>query len=272
MRALVLASVLSALTLIPSSGHAGSLQVAAVSDLPPVAGIGSSRETYRGYVFDLSETAGHQNAAEMAGALRHQLDIVESVGLSQRVLTFFRTVPIVADEMACLNAKEPKARALACYGLPAGLRPAADEFTVWDSDKGQYANVSAVDLAHDTGRGVVMIRPLPIDPLRPVMLHEMLHAYHYEMLPNGFKNKAIAAHYQDAKSGQLYPADAYLMTNEPEFFAVTASVFLYGKDSQEPFTRANIKQKQPEYYRYLVWLFGFDPDRPPGAKPVASAD
>jgi hypothetical protein len=53
---------------------------------------------------------------------------------------------------------------------------------------------------------------------------------------------------------------------------VTASVFLYGKDGKEPFARANLKQKQPDYFKYLVWLFGFDPDRGPNASPVASAD
>jgi hypothetical protein len=48
------------------------------------------------------------------------------------------------------------------------------------------------------------------------------------------------------------------LTNEREFFALTASVFLYGKDGQ--LTRSDLKEKQPDYFKYLVGLFGFDPD------------
>jgi hypothetical protein len=88
-------------------------------------------------------------------------------------------------------------------------------------------------------------------------------------VPRGFKNAGILLHYNRAKDGQLYPAEAYLTTNEREFFAVTASVFLYGNDG--PITRPTLKEKQPDYYKYLVYVFGFDPDRAPSASPVASA-
>jgi hypothetical protein len=123
--------------------------------------------------------------------------------------------------------------------------------------------------------GVVLIRPIMLDdPVkykqRPVILHELLHAYHNVIMPQGFKNPGVLLHYDLAKGGNLYPAGAYLMSNEKEFFAVTASVFLYGKVAAEPFTRSNLKQKQPDYYNYLVYLFGFDPDQAPIA-PVALA-
>ena len=42
----------------------------------------------------------------MADALRHQIDIVEDVGLSQRALNFFHTVPILVDDFACLYIEE----------------------------------------------------------------------------------------------------------------------------------------------------------------------
>jgi hypothetical protein len=61
----------------------------------------------------------------------------------------------------------------------------------------------------------------------------------------------------------------YHMTNEKEFFAVTGSAFLYGEN--DGLTRAELKQKQPEYYRYLVWMFGFNPDRSPMALNVTRA-
>jgi hypothetical protein len=85
------------------------------------------------------------------------------------------------------------------------------------------------------------------------------------LLPDGFKNEAVLFYYKRAKDGGLYSQspDLYLLTNERQFFAVTASVFLYGQD--HALARAELKQKQPEYYQYLVWMFGFDPDRSPMA-------
>ena len=60
------------------------------------------------------------------------------------------------------------------------------------------------------------------------------------------------------------------MKNHREFFAVTASIFLSGmKSIQEPHTRAQLKEKLPKYYKYLVELFGFDPE-PSNVTPVAS--
>ena len=57
--------------------------------------------------------------------------------------------------------------------------------------------------------------------------------------------------------------------NDSEFFAVTASIFLAGKELiHEPKTREALKEKLPDYYKYLVGVFGFDPD--PSKTPIAS--
>jgi hypothetical protein len=53
---------------------------------------------------------------------------------------------------------------------------------------------------------------------------------------------------------------------------VTASIFLAGNDAvHEPYTRAKLKEKQPDYFKYLVGLFGFDPDTS-NLTPAASAN
>jgi hypothetical protein len=244
-----------------------------------------NHETYRGYFLDLTAIADRQDFLAIADALRHQIDVVESVGLSQRVLQFFHTVPIVTDEFACLSSGSAKSDtksdterpvlAVACYGpfAPERFQRTSHRIrTFWDHETLQWANPDPVDLAEDTHRGVVMVRPRVPDPQAPILLHEFLHAYHANILPQGVKNSAVLFYHNVATSKQLYPADAYLMTNEKEFFAVTASVFLYGRANQEPFTRSNLKQKQPEYYQYLVWLFGFDPDGAPSSSPVASVN
>jgi hypothetical protein len=236
---------------------------------------GRDYQSYHGYSLELSAVQERQDVAALIDTLRRQLDLVESVGLSARLLDFFHTLPIVVDEAACVPAEDAKLRPSACYGPFAPLRfQHVRGATFWDNDKGQWSNPDTIGFAEDTRLGVVMVRPSALYPSsvekeRPVLLHELLHAYHANMLPNGLNNAVILSHYKAAKA--IYPSDAYLMSNEKEFFAVTASVFLYGKETIEPFTRAKIKEKQPEYYNYLVWMFGFDPDRKEGVTPLASA-
>ena len=81
----------------------------------------------------------------------------------------------------------------------------------------------------------------------------MLHAYHDHILPDGYANHAAKSWFTAASEQAIYPSDQYLMSNEKEFFAVTASVFLSGKDGS--LSRNDIKKKQSDYYKYLKWLF-----------------
>jgi hypothetical protein len=290
MRALLLALPLSILTLLPGPGTAGDRPVQiAVSDSEKHQSTNHpNNETYRGYYFDLSAIAAHQDFAAMEAALRHQIDIVENVRLNPHVLEFFRTIPISVNETACLSnpAKDPKDSEdhpnkilhSACYSHEVSLdRVGSNSHGSVLDEKSQWTNPDPVSLAEDTNRGVVLVRPIMLDgpsnfAQEPTMLHELLHAYHNLKMPQGFHNAGVLLHYNIAKRHELYPADEYLMTNEKEFFAVTASVFLYGNAHGEPGTRAKLKEKQPDYYHYLVYLFGFDPDRTPRTSPVASAD
>jgi hypothetical protein len=288
MRALFLLLLCSVFCLFPGSGKAGdsTLPQIIVSDGEKHLSTIPNGEIYRGHFLDFSEVANKQDFTVMADALRHQIDIVEGVaGLSPHVLEFFRTIPISVNEEGCLNLtkdkngkdlEDPKALLhAACYSnAPPESSRSPSYGSVWDSTKSRWVNSDPVALAVDTNLGLIMVRPIMLGASsayaqRPAMLHELLHAYHNRVVPRGFKNAGILLHYNRAKDGQLYPADAYLMTNEREFFAVTASIFLYGKDG--PITRSNIKEKQPDYYNYLVYIFGFDPDRPSGITPVASA-
>ncbi|WP_407164368.1 hypothetical protein [Bradyrhizobium sp. ORS 111] len=92
-----------------------------------------------------------------------------------------------------------------------------------------------------------------------------------QVLLSGYDNKRIKQFLGEAKLKQLLTKDAYALKNQQEFFAVTASIFLVGADSvHEPFTCAKLKEEMPEYYKYLVGLFGFDPDEA-NISPVASA-
>jgi hypothetical protein len=273
MRRVLLSSVVLIFSLAPNLAGAGSriIQIQpSANDGPSAAAPASGYETYHGYIFDLSENSERKDVVAIGDTLRRQLDVVESVGLSPKVLQYFRTVPIVASEMACLD----EGAAAACYGLSV---PARDRhtrgLTTWDHDKAQWSNPDLVDLAIDSGRGVVMFRPAMMKYAEdPVMLHEFLHVYHAKLMPNGFENKGIKDFYGEAKGKGLFEKDAYLLKNHKEYFAVTASIFLAGKDAvHEPNTRAKLKEKQPGYYKYLVGVFGFDPDAA-ATTPVASAN
>jgi hypothetical protein len=271
MRTLLPAIGLSVLALFPSSSNASD-RLRQITVFPDT-------ETYRGYYINLAEISGRQNFNAIANALRHQLDIVENVGLSPSVLKFFHTIPIIAGEVACLTRPPDhpptELPAIACYVPPVEtgwvgprahvqwMQHPVRVFTVLDGNKSEWVNPDPIALAEDTGLGLVMTRPLVHDGGRPTMLHELLHAFHHHMMPKGTQNPEVLLYYNHAKGENLYSADAYLLTNEREYFAVTASVFLYGKDG--PLTRSDLKQTQPDYYKYLARLFEHDPDGVPVA-------
>ncbi|TYO62603.1 hypothetical protein FXV83_31820 [Bradyrhizobium hipponense] len=260
---LLTATIIGALFANPC--NAGPPEADAAQPLPP------GFQSYRGYMFDLSENSDRKDVDKLTDNLKRQIDVVEGAGLSPRVLRFFRTVPIVASELACLD----EGAATACYGrvAPNVERRVPRMLTVWDHDKQQWTNPNAVDLAVDSGLGVIMLRP---DMMRyekeAVLLHELLHAYHARLLPDGYDNKGVRAYYAYAKSKDVLPKEAYALKNHMEFFAVTASIFLAGKSEfHDPKSRETLREKMPDYYKYLVGVFGFDPDpQAASSGPVAS--
>ena len=263
MRRLLLTSVVFILTMAPQLAGAGPRTI----QVEPAAAVPPGFETYRGYVFDLSENADRKDGAAFAEAVRRQLDMVENAGFSPKVLQFFHSVPILASEMTCLD----EGAGIACYGpiSPERNQREASTFTTWDEGKLRWSNPNFVDLAADAGPGVIVVRPTLLKHAEdPVLLHEFLHAYHGKLMPQGFDNLGIRAHFADAVSKNAFGKEEYALFNHMEFFAVTASVFLAGKSTiHEPHTRAALKEKLPKYYKYLVELFGFDPD---ASTPVAS--
>ncbi len=95
-------------------------------------------------------------------------------------------------------------------------------------------------------------------PEQPVLLHEMLHAFHFRVLPGGYRNADILQFYENAVRGHRYKPDAYVLKDPLEFFAVTASLYLWGHVDRAPFTRENLRAQQPFYYEWLGALFGVD--------------
>lgn len=261
------------------------------SVLSPISGVvmagddHASHEIYRGHYSDLSAVVGRKDLPKLVDGLRHQIDIAENSGLSLRVLQLLQTFPIVIDDFACAGlmtvptSGDPMPlRADACYSrkISEGMNGEHVSVLVWDGELGRSnrENLDPVTRAICERTGVVMVRPSMLvdhrERERPVILHELLHAYHDHILQSGFANPAVQSFFKEATEKKIYPAEAYLMTNEKEFFAVTASVFLFGRD--HGLDRAAIKEKQPDYYRYLVWLFEFNPERAQDVTPMASVN
>ena len=93
-------------------------------------------------------------------------------------------------------------------------------------------------------------------PEKPVLLHELLHAYHFRVLPGAMQNPDLLRFYGIAKQNELYPPGAYVLKNVQEFYAVTGSLYLWGNVDRPPNDRATLHDRQPVYYQWLGDLFG----------------
>jgi hypothetical protein len=89
-----------------------------------------------------------------------------------------------------------------------------------------------------------------------VLLHELLHAYHDQQLPEGFKNRDILGYFEKGKALGIYASKSHMMQKETEFFACAATSYLFGVTAQEPFSRDRFKTVQQDFFAYLKGLFG----------------
>jgi len=102
----------------------------------------------------------------------------------------------------------------------------------------------------------IEIDATPQPPQKPIVLHELLHAMHGRYLPGGFRNADVDRFYNNAVRGQVYPSGEYVLKNNRELFAVTASLYLWGYVERAPNNRDTLRAKQPHYYVWLGELFG----------------
>ncbi len=112
------------------------------------------------------------------------------------------------------------------------------------SDNATYAN------------GRVVLTTLMFSPEKPVILHELMHAYHDQKVPGGFANPEILKLYEQAKSSGNFPADSYMLSRVGEYFAMMSSVYLHGSAARDPFTRDAVKQKQLDFCTWMLKEFG----------------
>lgn len=95
-----------------------------------------------------------------------------------------------------------------------------------------------------------------------VVLHELAHAYHDQILD--FKNPEIAAIYRAAKDSGTYDkvlpykgrkVRHYGLNNPMEYFAEATEAY-FGVNDFYPFVRAELKEHDPRMYAHLVKIWG----------------
>jgi hypothetical protein len=106
------------------------------------------------------------------------------------------------------------------------------------------------------------------DSGRCVILHEMAHAVHHQLLGPG--NRAVAAAYRQAMERGLYDRNQYITTNEPEFFA-EASCAYFNQLSYYPRTRADLQEHDPFTYKLMLSVWGKQKGVPPTESRSAQA-
>ena len=107
------------------------------------------------------------------------------------------------------------------------------------------------------GVGIIRLSPMVFSAKRPILLHELLHAYHFNVL--GRNRSEIGQEYRRLKNSNLFPPrfqDAHFLKNEKEFFAVTATLHLFGDLQQPPFTCTALSKLDAGYLAFLDAQFG----------------
>ncbi|MBE7220690.1 MAG: hypothetical protein INR64_19655, partial [Caulobacteraceae bacterium] len=110
----------------------------------------------------------------------------------------------------------------------------------------------AGDYSFESHRAQIAAKVDP--PENPVVLHELLHAYHDQRL--GRRDPRLLDLYAATRASGAFPAEAYMLKNPGEFFAMCGSVVLWGRAARAPFTREAVQAKAPAVYDWLVATFG----------------
>ncbi len=178
-----------------------------------------TNDVYRNFNIDLKEIQNTNTLAATRAALREQIDGVFTVGVTANILGFFQKVPLKA---------------------------------VRDTD-GRAAPAARYN---ETNQTIETTAAILTAGHQPVLLHELLKAYHQQRCEGGFTNAEMLVFYERAKTVKAYATNAVILTDVREYFAGCATTYLYGASDQEPFTREKLLKCQPVFYARLELLFG----------------
>lgn len=140
----------------------------------------------------------------------------------------------------------------------------------------------SADWLRNNGRDPVMARGIEFTNIRiferetnrmpNFALHELAHAFHHRVLPQGFNNTELQKAFARAKESGRYEKverrfgngqpnkveKAYALTNPMEYFAETTEAF-FTRNDFFPFNRDELQQHDPEISELLVKLWATQP-------------
>ena len=93
-----------------------------------------------------------------------------------------------------------------------------------------------------------------LDATKPVLLPELLRAFHEQKLKSS-EDGLIGKAFQEARASAAWPADAAMMKSPRDFFAATATVYLFGAIDTPPFSPGRVRETQPAYWQWLGEVF-----------------
>ncbi len=141
----------------------------------------------------------------------------------------------------------------------------------------------------DNGRDPAMVKGVEFTDIRDFeqesrrmpnfTLHELAHAWHDRVLPNGFGNEALQGAYERARAAGIYErveqrfgdgrsaqVRAYAMSSPMEYFAESSEAFFSTNDFF-PFNAEELRQHDPAMFALLQSLWGL-PQAAPVTGPV----
>lgn len=217
---------------------------------------------------------------QVKAAAGHQTNSIEgwTVLVNERLLAEDKPATTKALELLRVQLQE------IVRVMPAPAVAKLREVTLWFSP--EYPGVKPRAEYHpgagwlrDNGRDPAMAKGVEFTDVRNFeaetkrmpnfTLHELAHAYHDRVLTKGFENPDIKAAFERAKAGKSYDQverwfgngrpntreKAYAMTNPMEYFAETTEAF-FSRNDFFPFTRAELKQHDPEMEQLLAAIWG----------------
>ena len=162
--------------------------------------------------------------------MREQLKYIVRT-MPKRAVAFLKTVPIY------LSPDYP--------GLPQGGEYHPSE--TWLKEHGRDPAMAKCVEFHDIGIFPAEVRRMPV-----LVIHEMAHAYHDQVLT--YENTDVLDEYKRAMAAHAYDSvlrsdgkrvKAYAATNVQEFFAETSEAF-FGRNDFFPFNRADLEHYDPD--------------------------
>jgi len=104
------------------------------------------------------------------------------------------------------------------------------------------------------GQGV-LLKVKRLEPKKALLLAGLLEAYHDQKLNAVPAGADVNRFLVQAQTAHKWPKSAMMLQSDADYFGLTASTYLWGASTREPYSRQKLRQTQPDYYRWLAQMF-----------------